>query len=284
VSEPLETAAARPSAPATYSPLYVRFLEVGNELSVTTRSEFLSDELRERWVTTVQRDEALEWRGLLDAVSDAERQFTMFELGAGYGRWSIRAAAAVRLYRPDLRYRLVAVEPEPTHVRWLAQHARDNGLRRWSRRGTFRIVAAAASGETERMQPFFAGNPSAWYGQTLVRPENSGWQGPSMSVRTVRLSELLRLRGLVDLVDLDIQGLELEVLLEARRALAKVRRIYVETHSAHIDASLEEMFAAAAGSWTCVASAAIGEEAVTPLGPTRFSMGGAQLWQNLALF
>ena len=130
-----------------------------------------------------------------------------------------------------------------------------------------------------RGQEFFFGDPANWYGQTLVRPENSGWQGPSIQVETVCLSKLLRVRGHVDLIDLDIQGLELEVLREARPALGRVRRVYVETHSERVDTELAEVFAGAAGRWSKVVRVPIGAREETPLGEGDF-VGGAQLWRN----
>ena len=174
----------------------------------------------------------------------------MVELGAGYGRWTISAARAIRLYRPELRYRLVAVEAEPTHAAWLRLHARDNNVRRISRAGSFKAIEAAVSGTGPSRQSFFGGNPREWYGQTLVRPENAGWDGPTIEVPTVHLSRLVAMRRLVDLLHLDIQGLGLEVLTEAMEALGGVRRIYVETHSAEIDAALPGLFERAAGGWT----------------------------------
>jgi hypothetical protein len=129
-----------------------------------------------------QPGEASEWQALLDALAEASGRLTMLELGAGFGRWTVYAAAAVRLYRPELRYRLVAVEAEPTHFRWLRQHTRDNGLRRWSRAGSYRLVEAAVSGQ-DGGDNFYVGDPRAWYGQALVRPRTraqrrrSGWCG-----------------------------------------------------------------------------------------------------------
>ena len=265
------------------SALFELFVEVGDELNIRTRPEFVTDEQRALLISDPQPAEAFEWMAMLGAIEDAERVFTMLELGAGFGRWSVRGAKAVARYRPDLRYRLVAVEAEPTHFLWLRQHTRDNGIRRWSRSGTCSLVRGAVSGEGPETQDFFAGNPSSWYGQVLVRPENSGWQGPSISVKTIRLSNLLERRGCVDLIDLDIQGLELEVLREARHALARVRRIYIETHSHAVDRELQSVFAGAAGRWSRVVGIPLGARRATPLGDAEF-VGGAQLWQNADAF
>jgi hypothetical protein len=125
--------------------LFERFLQVGDELGITTRRDFLSDELYDR-PTRLCASEAFEWMALLDAVAEARERLTMLELGAGFGRWTARAAAAVRRYRPELTYRLVAVEAEPTRFGWLELHLADNGVLRDSPAGTCECVNAAVSG------------------------------------------------------------------------------------------------------------------------------------------
>lgn len=262
------------------STLFARFLVFGAELDVVTRREFLSDDLWQAWVVGSDPSEVYEWQALLDTLEEARDRFTMLELGAGYGRWTIRAAAAIRRHRPELRYRLIAVEADPVHFRWLKRHTRDNRLRRWSRAGTCRLINAAVSGRLSRHEAFFTGDQASWYGQTLVRPDNAGWQGPSVPVKTVRLSELLRPLEHVDLIDLDVQGAELEVLSEAQRLLGRVRRIYVETHSDTIDEQLARVFADAEGKWSQLVAIPLGSQHRTPLGEGTFDGGGVQVWRN----
>jgi FkbM family methyltransferase len=245
-------------------------------LGITFRPEFfdgIDPELIERGDPVPS--EVDEWATLAAAIEDAAERFTMIELGAGFGRWTVYAAAALRKLRPHVRYRLVAVEAEPTHFAWLRQHTRDYGLRRWSRRGTCRLIHAAVSGR-EGEEDFYVGDPGAWYGQALVRPENAGADAEVGRVRTIRLSHLLRRLGSVDLVDLDIQGAELEVLAEARSELSRVRRIHVETHTEAIDQALPELFS----DWTLVAAQPLGARAETPFGPADYSGGGFQVWLN----
>ena len=71
--------------------------------------------------------ECFEWADIMDAVSSAREQFIFFELGAGYGRWAVRAARLLERVNP-LPLTLVAVEAEPTHFEWLREHFRDNGI------------------------------------------------------------------------------------------------------------------------------------------------------------
>ncbi|MDQ3378761.1 MAG: hypothetical protein M3546_00345 [Actinomycetota bacterium] len=73
-------------------------------------------------------EEYLEWIDVLEAVSNARDRFTMVELGAGWGRWLVNAAAALHHRSDDMAYCLVGVEAEPTHFRWLRQHMLDNAI------------------------------------------------------------------------------------------------------------------------------------------------------------
>jgi FkbM family methyltransferase len=216
-----------------------------------------------------------EWLALIDAVDDAERRFTMVELGAGCGHWTVHAAAALRRYRPGVRYRLVAVEAEPSHFRDMTRHLRDNGVRRWSRAGSCRAIRAAVSGRTVGREPFYVGNARRWYGQALVRPENEGAVAttPVELVPTIRLSTLLRRLGpVVDLVDMDIQGAELEVLDEARAELGRVRRLYVETHFVAVHEGVRAILEAA--EFEPVADVPLGAQLETPFGHASFAGGG----------
>ena len=77
-------------------------------------------------------EEYFEWLDLLESVVAAKGSYTMIELGAGYGRWALRAAFAARQYNPKLRCHVIAVEAEPTVYGWLKEHFAHNGLKpRW---------------------------------------------------------------------------------------------------------------------------------------------------------
>jgi FkbM family methyltransferase len=261
--------------------LFERFLRDGEQLEVLTRGDFYAPGTATSRLAGPSAAELSEWKALLDAVEDARGQLTMLELGAGFGRWSVYAVAAIRRFRRDLRHRIVAVEAEPTHFQWLRQHTRDNGLGRWSRTGTCRLIEAAVSRASGR-ESFYIGDPHVWYGQALIRPENSSAEAPAKKVQTVKLSKLLRPLDHVDLIDLDVQGAELEVLTEAASSMGRVRRIHVETHADLIDQELPAVFEQAVGDWQLKIAIPLGDKRSTPLGDADFSGGGVQLWQNAA--
>lgn len=258
--------------------LFQRFLESREELAVIGSTEFKVVGTGTSEWGRPGAEELTEWEAMLDAIEDANGRLTMLELGAGIGRWTVNAAVAIRRYRPELKHRFIAVEAEPTHYRWMKQHTRANGLRRFSRAGSCRLIHAAVSHEAGR-ERFYFGDPLEWYGQALVRPENEGADAPITEVRTVTLSSLLRPLEQVDLIDLDVQGVELEVLAEAAPMLGSVGRIHVETHSHEIDERLPDVFRHAAGSWRQELAFPLGATRPTALGEAHH-VGGVQLYRN----
>lgn len=262
--------------------LFHRFLESNAELAVVSSGEFKVVGAGTSDWRRPGAAELTEWQAMFDAIEEASGRLTVLELGAGIGRWVVNAAVALRMYRPDLKHRLIAVEAEPTHYHWLKQHTRNNGLRRWSRAGSCRLIEAAVSREAGRDR-FFFGNPMDWYGQALVRPENETADAPVTEVRTVTLSNLLQRLDRADLIDLDIQGAELEVLAEAAPELSHARRLHVETHSEQIDEQLPAILEHAAGTWRQEIAIPLGARRTTPLGEANFSGGGVQVWRNDAV-
>jgi FkbM family methyltransferase len=206
---------------------------VPNWLGVTTRREFFTPELEFVRLSAPPIDtEYFEWIDVLEAVLAASTRFTMLELGAGYGRWIVNAAAAVRAYS-QLPTSFVAVEAEPTHYKWLAAHCFDNGV-------TAELVRAAVVA-TPGAVKFAVGNPAGWYGQAIADetwvPENTE------EVPGVTLSSLLNAHEDVDLIHMDVQGVEADVLEEARAELSRVRRIHVGTHGRSQEERLRRLFA-----------------------------------------
>ena len=175
-------------------------------------------------------EQYFEWIAVLESVAEARDSFTMIELGAGYGLWSVRAALAIEQLRPRPVH-LIAVEADPIHFEWLKQHFADNGIDA----AKHTLIRAAISGR-ETPLPFLIGTPSGaerpheWYGQALadwagqvVDPEAGCYGGFPVSIhengwRSIEPPSVVTLAGIlakldhVDFLDLDIQGAEYEVL------------------------------------------------------------------------
>jgi FkbM family methyltransferase len=222
-------------------------------------------------------EETFEWIALFRAILEAGKSFTMVELGAGYGRWLVAAACAIRRRRPDLTVRLMGVEPEPTHFRWLLKHFADNNLRREDH---YLIEGAVGIKDAEAFLTR-AADPAANYGQRLVasiEEARSHGADTTFNVSTYALASLLDKFNFIDLIDMDIQGAELDVLSAAVDDLQrKVKRIHVGTHSYEIESDLRGTFARMG--WNCESDFSCLGRRETIYGYVDFE-DGVQTWVN----
>ncbi len=211
-------------------------------------------------------EEYFEWIDLLESVVAASKNYTMIELGAGYGRWVVRAAMAAQQYDPKLRCTMVAVEAEPTVYGWMKEHFRHNGLK--PRHHT--LLHGAVTNQPGKVEFYIGGPvggahdlaPDAWYGQSIskdyevaesksagryngfkVLRYKSGWR--SIRIPGVSLKSILKKFDRVDLIDLDIEGEELPTLTAVAAELdAKVKRLHIGTHGKEIEAGLRTLLSA----------------------------------------
>jgi FkbM family methyltransferase len=224
-------------------------------------------------------EEYFEWIALLAAVATARDRFRIFELGAGWGRWSIYAAMLVR--QRGLPFHSVAVEPEPSHFEWLQMAFRDNGLDPVDH--DLRQAVVGTSSSTVMLAE--TGCPKVNYGQYVAE----GIQGLARRLRSrhevtrvnaVALASLLETDSSVDLIDMDIQGMEAKVLSGvSARHLRNVRIVHIGTHSHGIEASIRASFRR--WGWLNVWSFPCRSECSTPFGTVRFE-DGVETWVNPA--
>jgi FkbM family methyltransferase len=245
-------------------------------------------------------EDAFEWVDVLESVCESEGSFTMVELGAGWGRWIVNAAAALRQIDPERPILLVGVEAEPTHFEWLRRHLADNGIDP-DRQRLIRAAVAARNGWVK----FQRGDAAGWYGQAIERDDPAAklsgpvsrlirWTrnsaanrlavGPdarrTRRVRAVTLASLLEPLDRVDLVDADVQGVEADVLESAADQLAaKVRRVHVGTHGPENERRVRALFEQLG--WECRFDYAGQTTHDTPFGPVAFE-DGVQSWVNPA--
>jgi FkbM family methyltransferase len=241
-------------------------------------------------------EEYFEWVDILESVSRAHDRYTMLELGAGYGRWAVRAATALR-QRGIQKCHLVAVEGEPLHFKWLQQHFRQNGLQP----AEHTLVQAVVSDQPGTTL-FYIGMPNGgedradqWYGQAIAgsyeKPRNkaqelyeglpvvelkSGWK--SIEVQAVTLGNLLRNLDRVDLIDMDVQGEELKIVRSAIDELdRKVCRLHIGTHNPEVEKGLKETLRS--HGWNCHFDYPCNSTTETRFGPVSFG-DGVQSWTN----
>ena len=227
-------------------------------------------------------EEFFEWVDVLQAVHAAHQSrqphFTMIELGAGWGRWLLRAHAALRSLKSQTVAHLVAVEAEPEHFAFLLDHLQDNGVDPTNHR-----LHQAAVDTTPGVAPFFVGAGDRWYGQALagphVGPVEAFPEAAVQDVSAVTLAELLEPHDRVDLIDLDVQGAEADVLASAQTLVdQRVARVHIGTHGESIEADCRSLFQSLG--WTRLNDYPCGGKQIpTPHGPVDFG-DGVQSWTN----
>jgi FkbM family methyltransferase len=237
-------------------------------------------------------EEYFEWIDVLEMALQAADVYTFLELGAGYGRWSSRAAWAAR--QLGKRYRLGLAEAAPKHVRQIHEVMAVNRISR-SDYVVFESAIARERGEGCFVVEYPDGNaPPVWYGQALTQNSMSraqvvgehegfplwrmkdGWG--VIKVPQIPLSEVLSQYDNVDLADLDLQGAEAGAVEEALPLLTeRVRRLHIGTHSHEIEANLRELLGKAG--WTCLRDYACTQDNDTPFGRISF-VDGVQTWTN----
>lgn len=240
-------------------------------------------------------EEYFEWIDILESVVRARDRYTMLELGAGYGRWAVRAASALR-QRGIHECRLVAVEAEPVHFTWLKQHFCDNGLDP----AQHTLVHGAVSDHPGKTLFYFQmpgrqDRADQWYGQFITRSNEklrtqaqefyaglpviehkSGWK--SIEVPAVTLAGLLQDLDRVDLIDMDVQGEELKLVQSSLDELdRKVCRLHIGTHAHHLEKSLRKTLGRRG--WICHFDYPCQSKTETAFGPVSFD-DGVQSWIN----
>jgi FkbM family methyltransferase len=245
-------------------------------------------------------EEYFEWIDLLESVVAARGSYTMLDLGAGYGRWSVRAAFAVRQYHGTLPVRLIAVEAEPTVFSWMSRHFRNNGIDPTQHT----LIHAAVTAEPGEVSFYIGGprggpfdrTPNNWYGQSVTKDHElaapsepdgtyrgfavlrhqSGWR--SIHVPSVTLASLLEGLGQVDLIDMDIERQELPVIRSTIETLDdQVKRMHIGTHGKEIEDELRRLLFA--HGWSCWADYSLFSTSETPWGVISFE-NGVQGWVN----
>lgn len=212
---------------------------------------------------------------VLRSAEEAKDRFTMIELGAGYGYWISQGALAAR--NRGLPFHLTGVEAEPTHYEMMLRHLRNNGVD-----PADHAILHAAVTMTGEPAWFQTGKPHEWWGQEVIAhpenytpPENSGLT----QVPGVSLARLLEPHARVDLVHMDVQGLERDVLGSAFAQMnAKVRRVIVGTHNSWVEGSIRELMA----DWMKEFDFPLSQAHDTPYGRVEFG-DGVQIYSNPAL-
>ena len=243
-------------------------------------------------------EEYFESIDLIESIMQSGDRYVMFELGAGYGRWGIRAYQFVRRHFPKKQAHILFAEAEPVHFDDLKYHLKLNNVNE----NDATLVEAAVSDKDQPI-PFYVrcsglDHPHLWYGQAINhhlanfdsndfkvgtyngRPmyHNKSADQAYIKVQCSPLSRLVQRCPQVDLIDMDIQGDEAKAVIEALDELnRRVKRLHIGTHGHEIEDQLRK--ALSEQNWTCLWDYPCQQKSDTPFGEIEFG-DGVQSWVN----
>lgn len=183
-------------------------------------------------------EEYFEYIDVLDSVIQAKANFTMIEVGAGYGHWSVTAFKALsylrRRHKVDVMdWHFIAIEPEPFHFSWTQKHFRRNGIDK--SKSTFLNCGLGEDGTWGYMTK----NSPYRYGAAIHATEKAN----AYKFRLISLNTVLSSLDHCDLLDVDIQGAEARELSRAIDIIDnKVYKIHVGTHGAGAHKNVFDLF------------------------------------------
>jgi len=148
----------------------------------------------------------------------------MFELGAGRGDWCLALAGVVDNKLAPLMatsYQCLAVEGEPSHYQWTREHFEKQNINGQAVHG-----AVGGADGTVRFRAHKA--PDESYGQGI------DLQKGNIEVPCFTIDTLMQEHGFehLELIHMDVQGVEFEALQGARRALegGRIDMMHIGTH------------------------------------------------------
>ena len=214
-------------------------------------------------------EEYFEWIDLLESIDLSKKNFTMVELGSGYGRWLVAAAVILRNYK-EIPFYLIGVEAEYNHFKMMNQHFVDNGLD-----PSEHNLTQAAITKNDTTVNFFQGSSSEWWGQAISTPKAKMKEFPDSKVEEIQgysIKTILKNTEFVDLMDLDIQGEEANAISGSLDTLNdKVKRIHIGTHSKANEEALINYFSEM--DWKCYNNLPYNSTLKTPYGIVTFEDG-----------
>ena len=221
----------------------------------------------------------------------------MVELGAGYGRWAVRAALAAR-NKGIQQIRIGLAEAEPAHLRFLKRHLLDNNIRPEEA-----MVHECAVSDENGSVEFYIGSPvdfgkdtpRTWYGHSMSKDYEqvaglptettettetyhdrpvltypSGWK--AVIVEKTDIRKILCQHEEIDLLDLDVQGEELRTLTASTDLLnRRVKRLHIGTHGPELEEGLRKLLGKRG--WLLVRDYGCHKVNLTPFGEVQFVDG-----------
>jgi hypothetical protein len=218
-----------------------------------------------------------EWGAALRAVDLAHGQFTVLELGCGWGCWMNNTGVAAR--RAGLRVHLIGVEGDEGHIGFAREACETNGFTP-DQVNLNRGIAAPSSGTAlfpRQVQAGMEWGLQPIFGATAEQRAAAASSSTHDELRMIALAELTAPHARIDLLHVDIQGGEADLIAGCLNVLNdKVSYLVVGTHSRQIEGRILDLLLQ--GGWVLE----IERPAIFAIkhGSPNLTVDGVQGWRN----
>jgi hypothetical protein len=218
-----------------------------------------------------------EWGAALRAVDLAHHDFTVVELGCGWGCWLNNTGVAAR--RAGLGVHLIGIEGDAGHLKFAEQAYEVNGF------GSQQVIlhrgiAAPSAGVAlfpRQQQPGVEWGLEPIFGATEQQRLLAAQSGSHDELPMIELEQLVAACRRVDLLHIDIQGGEADFIAGCLPIMnSKVGYLVVGTHSRQIEGRIMDTLLAAKWKLEIERPAIISLSGDAPL----VTVDGVQGWRN----
>lgn len=183
----------------------------------------------------------IEFVGCCYAIEICSDVFTVVELGAGSGIWSVRSSLLAK--RKGCEVNAMCVEADKNKISWIYDNFKANNLE-----VNITVENKAVTTDGGDIQfPKIA--DSSWdYGARVTKDnfasvDYRGFEMEYENIKGISFKEILLKYQKVDLLHIDIQGFESEIIpFEMKKLLEKVSVVVIGTHSRKIEGDLFKLF------------------------------------------
>lgn len=184
--------------------------------------------------------EFIEYVGCCYSIDNSSDEFTVVELGAGTGIWSVRASLLAK--RKGCKVNALCVEADKNKIEWIKNNFRVNNLD-----VNLEVIDKAVTINGKDVQ-FPKIQDSSWdygakIGDNKGKKDYRGFELEFERIKSIKFKDILNKYNSIDLLHIDVQGVEFDLVSDQINLMSKkVRNVVIGTHSRKIEGDLFKLF------------------------------------------
>ena len=221
-----------------------------------------------------------EWGSCLRSVDLANNQFSMLELGCGWGCWMNNLGVTAKISGKKIK--LYGIEADEGHLTFAKSAFKDNNIAE-SEYQLFPGIAGKKSSIAlfPKLDSGIDWGGEARFNLSEVEAATAIASGKYIQIPVVDIVDIFKDKPPLDIIHVDIQGAELDLLTEIFDFLnTKAKSVFIGTHSKQIEGGLYNLFLSN-GNWKLEMERP--NIHIISEGKPVNVCDGVQYWRNIAL-